>query len=248
MQRYFIENKQIKDNLIYIDGGDYHHIKNVMRMKLEDFVEACDQDQNVYNSKITEINKENIVLEIIDKSSPKVELPTNITIALGLTRNSKLDEVLRRITELGASGFIPVEMKRSVVRINKERDSKIDRMNLIVKEAAEQSKRTKLLEVSSPMKLKNLLNQINNYDILVYAYEELGKKTTDTSKSFKDLAPTFLNKKVLVLVGPEGGFDPLEVKELNEKGFIPVGLGPRILRLETAPLYLMSVISYELEL
>lgn len=245
MQRYFIKNEQLKNNLISIDGQDLHHIKNVMRMRLEDKVEVCDEDENLYICNIIEINKNNIVLNIQETLKPNVELPTSITIALGLTRSSKLEEVLRRITELGASGFIPVEMKRSVVRIKDEKASKIDRMNMIVKEAAEQSKRTQLLEVKEPIKLENLIVNSNDYDILVYAYEDL---KTDSKNKFKNIISTFKNKRVLVIVGPEGGFSPEEVEALKLKGFIAIGLGPRILRLETAPLYIMSAISYELEL
>lgn len=245
MQRYFIKNEQLKNDLIYIDGQDLHHIKNVMRMRLEDIVEVCDEEENLYICNIIEINKNNVVLNIQETLKPNVELPTSITIALGLTRSSKLEEVLRRITELGASGFIPVEMKRSVVRIKDEKASKIDRMNMIVKEAAEQSKRTKLLEVKEPVKLENLIANSSDYDILVYSYEDL---KTDSKNKFKNIISTFKNKRVLVIVGPEGGFSPEEVDELNSKGFIAIGLGPRILRLETAPLYIMSAISYELEL
>jgi|SRR5690554_2258583 len=245
MQRYFIQSEQINGNLIVIVDQDYHHIKNVMRMRIAEKVEVCDENQNLFLCVIKEINKNNVVLETLEKLKSDVELPTSITIALGLTRGSKLEEVLRRITELGADGFIPVEMKRSVVRIKDEKNSKLERMNTIVKEASEQSKRTKLLSVANPLKLDKLLYNLDQFDILVYAYEDL--KTNSLNK-FKNIIPLFKGKRVLIIVGPEGGFDPLEVELLNNKGFIPIGLGPRILRLETAPLYIMSAISYELEL
>lgn len=245
MQRYFIQSEQINGNLIVIVDQDYHHIKNVMRMRIAEKVEVCDENQNLFLCVIKEINKNNVVLETLEKLKSDVELPTSITIALGLTRGSKLEEVLRRITELGADGFIPVEMKRSVVRIKDEKNSKLERMNTIVKEASEQSKRTKLLSVVNPLKLDKLLDNLDQFDILVYAYEDL--KTNSLNK-FKNIIPLFKGKRVLIIVGPEGGFDPLEVELLNNKGFIPIGLGPRILRLETAPLYIMSAISYELEL
>ena len=245
MQRYFIQSEQINGNLIVIVDQDYHHIKNVMRMRIAEKVEVCDENQNLFLCVIKEINKNNVVLETLEKLKSDVELPTSITIALGLTRGSKLEEVLRRITELGADGFIPVEMKRSVVRIKDEKNSKLERMNTIVKEASEQSKRTKLLSVANPLKLDKLLDNLDQFDIFVYAYEDL--KTNSLNK-FKNIIPLFKGKRVLIIVGPEGGFDPLEVELLNNKGFIPIGLGPRILRLETAPLYIMSAISYELEL
>ena len=245
MQRYFIKSKQIQNDLIYINNSDFHHMKNVMRMNINDKVEVCDEFENLSISEIFEINKDNIVLKIIKKINSNVELPTNITIALGLTRNTKLEEVLRRIVELGASSFIPIEMKRSVIRIKDKNTSRQLRMEMIVKEAAEQSKRTRLLEVKEPIKLENLVNHLIEYDLLVYAYEDL---SSNSKAIFKNIIPSFIGKRVLIIIGPEGGFAPEEVFLLNSKGFIAIGLGPRILRLETAPLYIMSAISYELEL
>lgn len=245
MQRYFIKNSSRNNNIIEIIDQDSHHIKNVMRMNIGNKVEVCDEDQNLFLTRIIELNKNNVILEIEDDIKSNVELPTSITIALGLTKSSKLEEALRRITELGADGFIPVEMKRSIVRIKDEKNYKLDRMNLIVKESAEQSKRTKLLKVYEPIKLDKLISKSNEFDILAYAYEDL---KINSKNLFKNIIPSFKGKKVLIIVGPEGGFSPEEVDSLNKKDFNAIGLGPRILRLETAPLYIMSAISYELEL
>lgn len=245
MQRYFVKNIQINNNLVTILDLDHHHITKVMRMQINDRVEVCDEAENLYLCRIVNISKKDVGLEIVDKISSNTELNANITIALGLTRTSKIEEVVKRITELGASSFIPIEMNRSVVRILKDQNLKLDRLKLIVKEAAEQSKRTKLMEVYEPIKFKDLLKQIDNFDYLIYAYEEAGKTNNN---QMKNMVKKFKNKNVLILVGPEGGFSLEEVNELNEHGFVAVGLGPRILRLETAPLYIMSIISYELEI
>lgn len=245
MQRYFVSNNQIKRDIVEIINQDYHHIKNVMRMKIGEFVEVCDENQNVYLAKIIEFTKDVVILQITNKVDANVELNTNITIGLGLTKASKVEEVIRRITELGASGFIPVEMRYSTVRIDKGNNLKQQRLETIVKEASEQSKRTKLMKVYEPITLDQLLKNLTNYEVLVYAYEDLA---SDSKNKLKNIISTFKNKNVLILVGPEGGFSKEEVSKLNGLGFIAVGLGPRILRLETAPLYLMSAISYELEL
>ncbi|HHX00522.1 MAG TPA: 16S rRNA (uracil(1498)-N(3))-methyltransferase [Acholeplasmataceae bacterium] len=245
MQRYFVSNRQINKGIVEIVDQDFHHIKNVMRMKIAVIVEICDEIQNVYTAKLLEFKKNSVLFSLIDKLEVDVELKTDITIALGLTRTSKIEEVIRRITELGASNFIPVEMNRSVVRLNKNVNYKQNRLEMIVKEASEQSKRTKLMKIHEPIKFNQLLDNIDDYDYLVYAYEDLAK---NSKNKFKSIIPSFKNKKVLVIVGPEGGFTTEEVDKLDRLGFISVGLGPRILRLETAPLYIMSAISYELEL
>lgn len=243
MQRYFIKNEQMNKNTITINDQDFHHIKNVMRMKTSDNVEVVNENGFVYLAEIVSFSKTEVILNIIKNINENNELKSEITIGLALARQSKHEEVLKRITELGAIKFIPVEMTRSVVKLNKSLNQ--TRLEMIVKEASEQSKRNKLLEVSEATTLKNLLKNINEYDYLIYAYEDVKDKNI---VNIKQLIKDFKNKKALILVGPEGGFTNDEVSLLNKHKFIPIGLGLRILRLETAAIYIMSIISYELEL
>lgn len=243
MQRYFIKNEQMNKNTITINDQDFHHIKNVMRMKTSDNVEVVNENGLVYLAEIVSFSKTEVILNIIKNINENNELKSEITIGLALARQSKHEEVLKRITELGATKFIPVEMTRSVIKFNKSFNQ--TRLEMIVKEASEQSKRNKLLEVSEATTLKNLLKNINEYDYLIYAYEDVKDKNI---VNIKQLIKDFKNKKALILVGPEGGFTNDEVSLLNKHKFIPIGLGPRILRLETAAIYIMSIISYELEL
>lgn len=245
MQRYFIKNNQIVRNKVIINDGDYHHIKNVMRMKEKERIFVCDEDENVYLSEIEIINNKEVILNILLKIEDQVELEVDVTIAFGLAKRDKQEEVARKITELGASGFIPVEMERSVVRLSHQKESKLERLKLIVKEAAEQSHRCKMMKVSDAISFTELLKVSQDYDLLLYAYEEEGRRH---NYQFKQLLQNFHGKRILVLVGPEGGISPQEVEILNQNGFLAIGLGPRILRCETAPLYIMSAISYELEL
>lgn len=245
MQRYFIKNNQIIRNNVVITDGDYHHIKNVMRMKEKDQIFVCDEDENVYLSEIAIINNQEIILNILLKIEDQVELEVDVTIAFGLTRRDKQEEVARKITELGASEFIPVELERSVVKLSHQKESKLERLKLIVKEAAEQSHRCKMMKVNEAISFNDFLKMSNEYDLLLYAYEEEGRRY---NYQFKQLLQNFHGRRILVLVGPEGGIGPKEVEMLNQNGFLAIGLGPRILRCETAPLYIMSAISYELEL
>lgn len=246
MQRYFVdkENVDIKRKIIYIIE-DYHHIKNVMRMKLNDKIYVCDNDNNVYLCVISSFNDDNVECEIIETILKKVELEVDVTIAQGLVRREKTEEVLRRITELGASGYMSVIMDRSIVKIKDSKNSKIDRYKTIVKEASEQSHRSKLMKVYETLNIRDFINFSKNYDLCLFAYEESGRKSNYDLKRY---LCNFDKKSILVLVGPEGGFSENEVKVLLENNFKAIGLGPRILRTETAPLYIMSAISYEMEL
>lgn len=244
MQRYFVENKNIYNNLAIIDSNDFHHIKNVMRMNISDKLEICDYSENLYLAEIIKFNKDNVEVKLVEKLNSNTELNTNVTIALGLTKQAKIEEVVKRITELGATGFFAVELTYSNVRL-KNFKLNYSRLDKIVKEASEQSKRTKILKINESLSFKNFLDFSKSFDILVFAYEGL---KDNNEQLLNDLIKTFENKNVLVLVGPEGGFTNDEVEILKQNKFIPVGLGRRILRLETAPLYILSAVSYELEL
>jgi 16S rRNA (uracil1498-N3)-methyltransferase len=243
MQRYFIKNAQINHNQAFIEGSDYHHIRNVMRMKTGDKLYICDESENAYLSEIKDFGQDRVLLTILEKLDQSPELAVRVTIALGLTKKDKQEEVLRRITELGASGYLSVAMERSVLQIKDELPP--ERWRKIVKEAAEQSQRHRLLTIYGNISFQKFLEHAKEYDLRLFAYEEAGRKGDN---SLKKILRHFSGKSILILVGPEGGISPKEVKLLEENNFLAVGLGPRILRCETAPLYLMSAVSYELEL
>lgn len=234
MQRYFIESSDINNREIIISNSDVHHIKNVMRMKINDEVICVDKDENVYLAKIIEIS-DNIRLEIVREIENKSELEIKVTVAHGLVRREKTEEVIRRLSELGCYEYIPLMMKRSIVKNIKDRS---DRWNKIIKEACEQSQRNRLMNLSDYITMKDLIKQKDQYDLLLFA-------DIDNSKAIKTVLSKFKGKSILVIIGPEGGFDKSEIKLLKDNNFTAISLGTRILRTETAPLYIMSVIGYE---
>lgn len=244
MQRYFLNNPIVINNLITISGQDFHHIKNVMRMKINDKIYVCFNNLS-YFAKIKEFNNDSVTIEIEEQERRKVELDVDITIAHGLVRREKKEEVIRRICELGAHEYIPVIMERSIVKVKDDDNNKLSRQKIIIKEACEQSHRQKLMEISPTLSLKQLIDKSLQYDLLLFAYEESGR---ENNYNLKKYLKEFKGKNILVLIGPEGGFSETEINLLEENNFKAIGLGPRILRTETAPLYVMSVISYELEM
>lgn len=243
MQRYFVESSNIINGYVYINGEDYHHITKVMRMKIDDEIIVCD-NQDSYLCKIIEINAECVTSQIFKKLDEKKELPVNVTIAQGVVRREKAEEVIDKITQLGANKYLMVNMERCNVKLNDEKlNKKVDRMNKIAKEASEQSHRTRKLVVENPIDFKNLLKLKNEYDLCLYAYEVI-----DKDESLKNILKQKKYQNILILVGPEGGISLKEVEMINSVGFIPISLGPRILRTEVAPTYVMAAISYELEI
>lgn len=249
MQRYFLnDNTIIIDNKFKISGNDFHHIKNVMRMKPNDKVYCC-IDSKTYLCKINSFFSDYVELSILEKIEKSAELKVDVTIAQGLVRREKMEEVIRRIVELGAHKYIPVIMERSIIKVkdSEKSNSKLERQKTIIKEACEQSHRDKLMEINDIMSFKELLTEKSKYDLCLYAYEESGRENNyNLMKYLKTISGD--GKSILVIVGPEGGFSEKEVSLLENSGFKAVGLGPRILRTETAPLYIMSVIAYQIEM
>ena len=235
MQRYFIESSQINNNRIMIIGSDVHHIKNVMRMKIGEHVTCCDENQKVYFASIVDIS-DKIILEIIEELMINNELDIEVTIAHGLVRREKAEEVIRRMTELGGYEYIPLDMKRSIVHA---KNDKSERWQRIIKEASEQSQRNRLMKVGEITNINDLLKNKQKYDLCLFA--DVNAKTYN----FKEIINDFSEKSILIIVGPEGGFDKSEIETLLNNGFKAVSLGKTILRTETAPLYIMSVLNYE---
>ncbi|MGD9887347.1 MAG: 16S rRNA (uracil(1498)-N(3))-methyltransferase [Bacilli bacterium] len=244
MQRYFIKNEQHKNDQIIIDGLDYHHITHVMRMKVSDKMMVIDEDGNSYETSINSIDKHYVILNVLKTFKTNPELPINVTMAFGLTKYPKMEEVIRRITELGAFEFVGVEMERSNVRLDRLPLLKTERWELIVKEASEQSGRTKLMKITPFLSFSSLLQKFSSFDLCLFADEEKGKQN---DLSLKTILNEFKGQSILVLIGPEGGISDKERTQLGNNHFQAVGLGPRILRCETAPLYVMSAISFSKE-
>lgn len=248
MQRYFLKNNQFSKDLALITGDDAHHMLRVMRMTIGDQVIVCNEDKKCYYATIKQIKDQEIEVTLDSMIEAQTELPIEVTIAQGLPKGDKFEWVIQKATECGASEFIPLEMERSVVKLDaKKAGKKIERWNKIAKEAAEQSHRQMVPTVTSVQTLKQLLAKASQYDICLFAYEETAKQ--GQLAQLKQILSTIENhKKLLVIVGPEGGISEKEETILLESGFKPCALGPRILRTETAPIYILSAISYALEL
>jgi len=243
MQKYFISDDDFKNNKITSD--DVFHISNVMRYKAGDKI-LIGNNKKVFLAKINEITKSYVTYEIIEEKIGNTELPVFISIYQGYPKGDKLDDIIKHSTELGVSEIIPTLMKRSVFKLEeKKKDSKLTRFRKIAKEAAEQSERLIIPKIPDIISLKQI--DFSKYDYKILCYEENARN--NELKAFKNIIKQLKeNDKVAIVIGPEGGIDETELNCLLSQGFIPASLGPRILRTETAPLYALSAISYELEL
>lgn len=245
MQRYFAENVE---DIFFVEKEDFHHITRVMRMKLGDELYCVNHQEQAARCFIEKITENQVIAKVVQWLEEAKELPVSVSIVSGLPKGDKLEWIIQKGTELGASTFIPFIAARSVVKWDeKKSDKKLVRWNKIAKEAAEQSHRNRMPEVIAPVKLKGLIELGNHYDLKLIAYEEEAK-AGESSVLASNLKQLECGKSILVVFGPEGGLTEAEVSALKENGFQTCGLGPRILRTETAPLYLLSAVSYHYEL
>lgn len=242
MRRVFVPAEQIP----VITGSDAHHIRDVLRMKTGDRLELLDGTGMVHEAEIKEIKKEKIVCRIIESGktstssveSSKVESRIRITLAQSLLKTSRMDFVVEKCTELGVNQIIPMLTERTVAG-----KAKLDRWKKIAKSAAEQSGRAIIPEISPLMKFEGVLKMRNQFDLALIPWELEKEKTL--KNVLTDPRITEL-PDILFLVGPEGGFSQKEIKQAIKAGFVPLSLGKRILRAETAGMAVLAAIMYEL--
>lgn len=246
MYKFFVTENQIDNAKIEILGNDVNHIKNVLRLKIGEEVEICDINTSInYSCKIIELDNKFVRCEIIDKLESKSEPSVYLHIFQGLPKAEKMEVIIQKTTEIGVSEITPILMDRCVVKLDdKSTSKKIERWQKIAEVAAKQSKRDKIPVVNFPINIKNIYQKIAEYDIVLVAYENEENYSIKTAlKEIKDKT----SLKIAVIVGPEGGIDEKEIEVLKGFNAKVVSLGKRILRTETAPIVLASVIMYEFD-
>lgn len=238
MNRFFAD---IKDGRVVINGSDAHHICDVLRLKRGDEIIVCSAGSDYY------VTLESVASDSVCGTAEKSvfsdsESCVHITLYQGLPKGDKFETVIQKSTELGVYKIVPVEMNRCVAKLEpKKIQAKLQRWNKIACSAAKQSGRGIIPEVCAPLKVKNI--PAGKHELFVIAYEE-EKNTTlkqilTVNRSIKDIG---------ILIGPEGGITPDEFEYLSSAGGKSVTLGSRILRTETAPIALLAMIFYELDM
>lgn len=247
MPKFFVNSNQILNNKIKIIGNDINHIQNVLRLKQNDEINISNIDTvKNYVAKIEKFDGEAIICDIIASSDTLAECNVKISVFQGLPKADKMEYIIQKSTELGAYNFIPVNMKRCIVKLDdKTANKKIERWNKIAESAAKQSGRDIIPKVEEIKSISDICSSINNYDILIVAFE--GEESNTLKTELKKLTNKE-NLKIGIVIGPEGGIDIEEVNKLQNAGAKIVTLGKRILRTETAPIAMISNIVYELEM
>lgn len=228
MQRYF--SNELIDNSFRLNDDDCYHIRKVMRMTDGDKIEVV-YDSRLYICKLKDnfATIENMVETTVKKMKYSLVLP--------ILQEQKMSFVLQKATELGIDEIIPILTTRSKIKVDEKEDKKLARWLRICKEASEQSKRLDIPTISKIISIDNL--DIDGLKIVC--------STKEKSNTLKKVLKNNLNcDRIVMCVGPEGGLTELEENKLIDKGFIPVSLGSNIMRVETVPIYLLSILNYEI--
>jgi 16S rRNA (uracil1498-N3)-methyltransferase len=243
MDRFFVEKKNInlENNTCIIEGEDVKHISKVLRCRIGEELEVCDNNNNEYICEITNIDKNQVELNILEKVDIQRESDLKIKVYQGLPKGPKMEMILQKLTEVGVDEIILVQTKRTVVKVDdKKEDKKLERWERIIYEAAKQSKRGKIPTLRGVLTFKEALADMKENDFNIAPYEN------EKTKSIKQAIKGVNINNIGIFVGPEGGFEETEIEAIEDIGGQSVSLGPRILRTETASLVASSIVLYEL--
>ena len=246
MQQYFIKGLPSDNFVTIVDKDTVKHMFQVMRLKVDEQVVLVFDDSVKRLSKVVDV--EGKKFEILEELPDSVELPVNVTIASAFPKGDKLEFIAQKTTELGASAIWSFPSDWAVAKWDgKKLAKKATKLEKIVQGAAEQSKRNRIPEVKLFEKKQDFISNLSQFDRVFVAYEESAKEG-EKSALAQTLAEVKSGENILFIFGPEGGISPAEIEKFEQEGASLVGLGPRIMRAETAPLYALSAISYALEL
>ena len=225
-----------RDRITINEKSDINHLKNVFRIKLNEEIRAVDGEKE-YFCKVVSIDKKEIILEIEQIFEDRYSHKVKIDAALGILKNDKMDLAIQKLTEIGVNKIIPLAVKRGVVKITEKKD----KWDLIVREALKQCQAVKATKIDEVKKLEEI--KFEEYDLIIVPYECEEEYTLKNLLRNEEKSP----KKILYIIGSEGGFDPEEIEFLKRKKANIVTLGRRILRAETASIVVGGILINEFQ-
>ena len=244
MYHFFVEPEQVQESCIYVTGQDVNHIRNVLRMKPGEEVAISDGRGRTYSCVIEDLQPEQVIAKIQNAEEESSELNASITLFQGLPKGDKMEWIIQKCVELGVTRIVPVKTRRTIVKLDdKKASTKVRRWNSISEGAAKQSGRGLVPEVSDVISFAEALEQANKMDVVLIPYE----MARDMAKTREVLGNVRPGQSVGIFIGPEGGFDEVEVEQAMAAGAAPITLGRRILRTETAGMAVLAMLVLLLE-
>lgn len=244
MYRFFVEESQIYDGTVHITGSDVNHIKNVLRMRPGEKILVSTGGEKEYHCAVSDFPEGEVLAAVEEVTAADRELPSGIVLFQGLPKGDKMELIIQKAVELGATEIVPVEMKRCVVKLDRKKtEKKVERWQTIALGAAKQSKRMQIPTIHAPVSFQQALAMMAESDVRLMPYEN-AEGMEGTRKILEAIRP---GESIAILIGPEGGIDETEVEMAMEAKAEPITLGKRILRTETAGMTVLSILVYLLE-
>ncbi|MBU0573959.1 MAG: 16S rRNA (uracil(1498)-N(3))-methyltransferase [Candidatus Margulisiibacteriota bacterium] len=245
MRRFFIDKESICGPTVHIKGGDYNHIKNVLRYKPEDTIYLIDSLGQRHTASIKEITNHSLVCQIEKTERPARAKGPIVTIAQAIPKGKKMDLIVQKATELGAANIIPMTTERTIVKLDGKEEKKLSHWQKIAKESSQQCGRDFIPSTEKIQSFDEVIAQAKEYDLSIIPWE--CEENAGLKSLLQEGKPRSLFS-VLFVIGPEGGFSVSEVEKARQAGIMPVSLGKRILRTETVAMAVLAMLIYEYEL
>lgn len=244
MFNFFCDKDNKQDGRYIVDGPDFNHIKNVLRMEIGDnCLISCDGKSDL--CRIDAFLDDAVCLEILEEDYADTELPTKIYLFQGLPKGDKMEYIIQKCVELGAYGIVPVEMKHCIVKLdNKKAKAKQARWQSIAESAAKQSKRNIIPNVMEVCSFAKSLEFAKELDLILVPYEN----KEGMGATIEALSQLEKVKSVGIFIGPEGGFEKGEIEKSVENNAKIISLGKRILRTETAAITAVGMCMLQIEM
>lgn len=250
MPRFFVRSQQVLDGTVTVTGDDAHHISRSLRMATGERIVVCDMQKNEYECELTEFLPDRVLARVIESRKCDTEPPYRAKVFQALPKGDKLDSVIQKAVECGAWEITTFESERCVVRAKGENEAKkVERRQRISLEAAKQSGRGVVPVVNATVSFEKAVALAGEADLALFCYE--GDGTEALPAVLKEHKAALFQKAdpcISIVIGSEGGFSMAEAAYAREAGLIPVGLGKRILRTETAASFALACLVYELEM
>lgn len=227
------------DSSVVVDGSGARHLSSALRMKAGQTITLFNGEGGEYNAELTQVSKNRVTAAVLEYFEINRESPLKLHLAIGVSRGERMDLIVQKATELGASEITPLFTERTEVKLSGDRlEKRVRHWQQIAISACEQCQRNIVPQVNRPTLLNQWLSATDsqNQQLKLVLHHRTEKSLGDLSNDFPSAA------ELCLLVGPEGGLGESEIETAMASGFLPLALGPRVLRTETAPLAAISIL------
>ncbi len=244
MHRFFVSADNIQGDIAYIDKQEARHMKKVLRLKAGDKVILFDGNGQEYQALLMEDTNNGLLAKITEMSVKEDSPEISLYLVQGIAKGDKMDNIIQKATEIGVAVIYPLLSEHTIVRLQGDNAvKKVIRWQHIAREACKQCRRNVVPMVKPIMEMNSIYKEIGDLPAIMLYENEKNNGLRQVLHNIKNQAHT--NGKLLLIVGPEGGFSDAEVKDADKQGVNIASLGPRILRTETAGIVASSIIMYE---